>query len=95
MWLSAETLTRSYVRNTRPETDGVTQKFVKEVADYVRETNVRKTGRDLGVYLSMARGDEGLEAVFGPNLPRLRRLKAKYDPTMFWTKGIVVEPDFD
>jgi FAD/FMN-containing dehydrogenase len=54
-----------------------------------------KTGKDLGVRLGYAAADEAPEDVFGVNLPRLRKLKAKYDPTNVWKKGLVIEPDFD
>jgi FAD/FMN-containing dehydrogenase len=45
--------------------------------------------------LSYARGDEAPEDVFGTNLPRLRKLKAKYDPKNVWSKGFVIKPDFN
>ena len=49
----------------------------------------------MGVWISMAQGDEGAEAVFGANLPRLRKVKAKCDPKKLWSKGVVIEPDFN
>lgn len=64
------------------------------VASYIREFNTHRTGEDLGVWLSMAQGDEGAEAVFGANLPRLRKVKARYDPKKLWNKGVIIEPDF-
>ena len=30
--------------------------------------------------------------VFGDNLKRLKEIKAKYDPTIFFDKGIVIRP---
>ena len=47
---------------------------------FVREKNAELTGRDLGLFLNMARGHERPEDLWGENLPRLRRIKAKYDP---------------
>lgn len=76
-------------RNTQPSTDAATAAFVKEIADYIHHQN-----RALGIQLNMARGDERAEDVFGVNLPRLRKLKAKYDPKGVWAKGFRIEPDF-
>ncbi|KAA1467505.1 FAD-binding domain-containing protein [Dentipellis sp. KUC8613] len=81
-------------RNTRPETDEVTSAWLKSIAEFIREANTANSGEDLGVILGMATGDELPEAVFGPNLPRLRKLKAKYDPKNVWSKGFTIEPDF-
>ncbi|TFY79597.1 hypothetical protein EWM64_g4415 [Hericium alpestre] len=81
-------------RNTRRENDKTTYALVKDIADYIRQANTAHAGHDLGVLLSMAQGDEPPEAVFGPNLPRLRKLKAKYDPKNVWKKGFAIEPDF-
>lgn len=43
----------------------------------------------------MAQGDESAEDIFGKNLLRLRQVKAKYDPQKVWSKGIVIEPNFN
>jgi FAD/FMN-containing dehydrogenase len=63
-------------------------------SSYIRKANAMKTGKDLGVPLSYAT-DEAAEDVFRANLSRLRKLKAKYDPTNVWSKGLVFEPDFN
>jgi len=81
--------------NRLPASDKSTHAFVSSIANYIRRADTLKTGKDLGVMLNYARGDEAPEDVFGDNLPRLRKLKAKYDPTNVWSKGFVIEPDFD
>lgn len=69
--------------------------WAKSLAEFVREKNAELSGRDLGWFISMCQGDEKAEDVFGPNLPRLRRLKAKYDPEKVWSKGVFIEPLFE
>lgn len=81
--------------NHLPTSDESVQAFVSSIAKYIRKADALKTGKDLGIPLCYARGDEAPEDVFGPNLPRLRKLKAKYDPTNVWSKGFVIEPDFN
>ncbi|THH13191.1 hypothetical protein EW146_g7004 [Bondarzewia mesenterica] len=82
-------------RNSRPETDEVSRAFVTSTAAFIRQTNIQKTGHDLGLLLNMAQGDEPAEAVFGLNLAKLRKLKAKYDPERMWTKGFVIDSDVE
>jgi hypothetical protein len=82
-------------RNHLSSSDGKIQAFVSSIAKYLRQSDALRTGKDLGIALSYARGDEAPEDVFGPNLPRLRKLKAKYDPKNVWSKGFVIEPDFN
>ncbi|TFY67759.1 hypothetical protein EVG20_g3835 [Dentipellis fragilis] len=91
---TADHLPPCMIRNTRPETDEVTSAWLRSIADFIREANTANSGEDLGVILTMAKGDELPEAVFGQNLPRLRKLKAKYDPKNVWSKGFTIEPDF-
>jgi Berberine and berberine like len=63
--------------------------------EYVREVDIEKSGRDNGVFINLCQGNEDkIEDVFGVNLPRLRKLKAKYDPEKIWSRGYVIEPDF-
>lgn len=69
--------------------------FVSESTELMRQRNREKTGKDAGYFLNFAQGEEPIEEVFGPNLPRLRKLKAKYDPKKLWSKGCLIEPDFD
>lgn len=80
--------------NRLPASDPHIAAFVSETASYIRSANTLKTGRDLGVPLCWATGDERPEDVFGVNLERLRRLKGRYDPTGVWRKGFFLEPLF-
>ncbi|KAI3322751.1 Glucooligosaccharide oxidase [Xylariaceae sp. AK1471] len=51
------------------------------VAQAVRSDYAETGGYDgLAVYVSYGHGDETLEEVFGSNLPRLTKLKKRYDP---------------
>ena len=68
--------------------------FTASATAYITQTNRAKTGRSPGYFLNFAQGDERIEEVHGPNLPRLRKLKAKYDPKKLWKTGCVIEPDF-
>jgi len=81
--------------NRLPASDEGTRTFVSSIVDYIRKADALKTNNDLGFAFNFAAGDEAPEDVFGDNLPRLRKLKAKYDPTNVWSKGLVIEPDFD
>jgi hypothetical protein len=63
--------------------------------NYIRKADALKTSKYLGIPLSYARGDKAPEDVFGTNLPRLRKLKASYDPKNIWSKGFVIKPDFN
>lgn len=92
--LSSVLLTYCTFRSRSAATDTVTRAFVSSTAAYIRQTNTEKAGKDLGVLGNFAQGDETSEDVYGTNLPRLRQLKAKYDPKILWSKGLVIEPDF-
>ena len=61
----------------------------------MRETSAKLSGRTLGTFVSMANGNERPENVWGDNLPRLRKIKAKYDPRKVFSKGVPIEPLFD
>ncbi|KAA1475122.1 FAD-binding domain-containing protein [Dentipellis sp. KUC8613] len=80
-------------RNTLPETDEAVSKFVASLANYMHSENTALLGRDLGIMVSIAQGDEPVEVVFGQNVGRLRKVKAKYDPERVWKRGVVVEPN--
>lgn len=43
-------------------------------------------------FLNLCQGNELAEDVFGQNFPRLRGVKATYDPKKVFGKGIVIEP---
>ena len=66
--------------------------FTASVVQFVREKNAELAGQDMGWFLNMCQGHEKPEDVFGENLTRLRKAKAKYDPTKVWSKGLVIEP---
>ncbi|KXN83438.1 hypothetical protein AN958_01452 [Leucoagaricus sp. SymC.cos] len=68
--------------------------FTSSLVTHVRENNAELSGKDLGWFLSMAQGEEYPEDVYGKCLPRLRQVKAKYDPKQVWKKGVTIEPDF-
>lgn len=78
------------------------RKFTADITDYIRDRNLQKMREshpsgadDVGYFLNFSQGEEPPEVVHGPNLPRLRKLKAKYDPKGLWTKGVFIEPNFD
>lgn len=58
----------------------------------MRNKNAELSGQDLGWFLNLCQGSELAEDVFGQNLPRLREVKATYDPKKVFSKGIVIEP---
>lgn len=66
--------------------------FTESVVQFVREKNTELAGQDIGWFLNMCQGNEKPEDVFGKNLTRLRKVKAKYDPKKVWSKGFVIEP---
>ncbi|KAI0322969.1 FAD-binding domain-containing protein [Amylostereum chailletii] len=80
-------------RSTTDASVEAVKAFNLSTVSYVRETNAALSGNDLGWFLNMCQGDERAEDVFGQNLPRLRKVKAKYDPKQIWSKGFVIEPD--
>jgi hypothetical protein len=84
-----------YFSNHLPESDESVEAFSSSIARYIRGADALRTGKNLGVTLCYAKGDEAPEDVFGVNLPRLRKLKAKYDPMNVWSKGFAIEPDFN
>ncbi|KAI5859280.1 FAD binding domain-containing protein [Durotheca rogersii] len=57
--------------------DGEANAFGQKVRDYLAPT-AGTSG--LQAYINFAHGDEPLEAIYGSSLPRLQRLKKKYDP---------------
>ena len=83
---------RCLSRSTTDQSVEACKKFTAEVTQFVREQNAELSGHDLGWFLNLCQGDEKPEDVFGSNLPRLRRIKAKYDPKKMFRKGVVIEP---
>ncbi|KAK8109408.1 FAD binding domain protein [Apiospora kogelbergensis] len=45
------------------------------------------------VYINFGNGDEGTEAWYGPSLPRLRKLKQKWDPRGRFGPGFPIPPE--
>ncbi|KAI0336576.1 FAD-binding domain-containing protein [Cubamyces sp. BRFM 1775] len=82
-------------RSTTDASVPAAKEFAKSTAELVRQKNAELSGRDLGWFVNMCQGDEKLEDVFGENLSRLRKVKAKYDPKKVWSKGLVIEPLFE
>ena len=82
-------------RSATDESVPAVRQFVTEIVRFVREKSAEFSGQDLGWLLSMCQGDENPEDVFGDSLPRLRKIKAKYDPEKVWKKGCVIEPLFE
>jgi Berberine and berberine like len=83
------------IRSNSPASDNGLFSFISSTTEHVRKVDIEKSGRDIGMFINLCRGDEHkVEDVFGVNLPRLRKLKAKYDPKKIWSKGCVIEPDF-
>lgn len=82
-------------RSLTEASEAAMRSFVAETASSIRQSNTQRAGKDAGCFLNFAQGDEPVEEVFGPNLPKLRKLKAKYDPEGLWRKGVFIEPDFD
>ncbi|KAH9945031.1 FAD-binding domain-containing protein [Epithele typhae] len=79
-------------RSTTDDSVGACREFVASIVSLVREKNTELSGRDLGWAVNLCQGDEKTEDIFGEHLPRLRAVKAKYDPHMIWNKGAVLEP---
>ncbi|KAF8148698.1 FAD-binding domain-containing protein [Crassisporium funariophilum] len=81
-------------RSLTDASEAAMRSFVAETSFKIRQDNTERAGKDAGFFLNFAQGDEPLEQVFGPNLPKLSKLKAKYDPQRLWKKGMFIEPDF-
>ncbi|KAJ2955879.1 hypothetical protein NUW54_g14703 [Trametes sanguinea] len=79
-------------RSTTDASVGAIREFTGSLVQFVREKNAELSGRDLGWFVNLSQGNERAEDVFGANLPRLRRIKGKYDPRQVWRKGFVIEP---
>lgn len=104
MWMLAYTCFGYYNRHSLRETDAKAERWVSKISQIVNEENEKKTGKRLGTPLSLyfapssgegkvAGGENGVKEIFGENLPRLKAVKAKYDPKKVWSRGWVVEPD--
>ncbi|EWC45569.1 hypothetical protein DRE_05427 [Drechslerella stenobrocha 248] len=68
------------------------------IKDSNEQTGIADVGAHVGattLYALISDGEEKLVSVFGKNLPRMKRLKAKYDPNVMWDKWYPVEPDHE
>ncbi|KAH9849000.1 FAD-binding domain-containing protein [Lenzites betulinus] len=79
-------------RSTTDASVDAARAFTEQIVQFVREKNAELSGQDLGWFVNMSQGTEKPEDVFGEHLPRLRKIKAKYDPKNVWNKGFVIEP---
>ncbi|KAG6831322.1 hypothetical protein H0H87_005566 [Tephrocybe sp. NHM501043] len=77
-------------RTDNSSTDGIVSNFVAETVAFIRSKNAELSGKDFGYFMNMAQGDENPADIFGDNLPRLSKLKAKYDPTNVFKKGVAI-----
>jgi FAD/FMN-containing dehydrogenase len=82
------------IRTNNPAADVAVNEFVSTTVAFIRDKNAELSGKDFGLFFSMAQGDEKPEDVFGDNLPRLRKLKGKYDPRNVFHKGVAILPAF-
>ncbi|KAF3934284.1 hypothetical protein ABW19_dt0203837 [Dactylella cylindrospora] len=76
-----------------------TREFMASLREKIKEINAQKGVAEEGthvaattLYALITDGKEKLMSVFGPNLPKLRQLKRKYDPDMMWNKWYPIEP---
>lgn len=79
-------------RSTTDASVEATRQFTTSIVSFVREKNTELSGKDLGWFLNLTQGSEKPEDVFGDNLYRLRKAKAKYDPKQVLYNGIVIDP---
>jgi Berberine and berberine like len=77
-----------------PASDDALFSFLSSTVDHIRKVDIEKSGRDIGGFINLCQDTEKVEDIFGVNLPRLRKLKAKYDPKKIWSRAHVIEPDF-
>ncbi|KAI0366057.1 FAD-binding domain-containing protein [Pilatotrama ljubarskyi] len=82
-------------RSTTDASVAAIVQFTESTVQFVREKNAEFSRRDLGWFVNMCQGSENPEDVYGEHLPRLRRIKAKYDPKKVWNKGVVIDPLVD
>jgi hypothetical protein len=80
-------LVNCHTRWETPEEDA-------ENIDFARDLFVSLSPHSDGTTYSnfVSEGDESKEAVFGPNLSKLMNIKAKYDPTNFFSMNYNIRP---
>ncbi|KAF9264369.1 FAD-binding domain-containing protein [Marasmius fiardii PR-910] len=74
--------------------DAEAAEWASGITNLVRNAQVQKAGKPLITPASFALNPQTVppEKIWGSNLPKLRKLKAKYDPKKVWTKGWFIEP---
>tara|TARA_R110000850_G_scaffold236447_1_gene361236 strand:+ start:2712 stop:4088 length:1377 start_codon:yes stop_codon:yes gene_type:complete len=74
--------------DAEPENAGKVTQWAKDYWQAVHPYNAR------GAYINfmMEEGDERVQATYGPNYPRLARIKAKYDPGNFFRVNQNIRP---
>ncbi|TCD63940.1 glycerol transporter [Steccherinum ochraceum] len=84
-------ITARHGRHTNPEHDRSARDWVSSVCGIIKKHNQEK----LCTPANFALGPEyeSQEEVYGVNLTRLRKLKAKYDPKKVWRRGWIIEPE--
>ncbi|KAH8094533.1 FAD-binding domain-containing protein [Cristinia sonorae] len=84
----------SAARYHDPSLDKSAKDWVAKITSYAKDKNEESTGKRLCTPTNWAQGPdyETLEEVFGENLLRLRKVKAKYDQKKVWRRGWVIEP---
>ncbi|EPS44620.1 hypothetical protein H072_1398 [Dactylellina haptotyla CBS 200.50] len=82
------------------EVTAAAKDWMGKVRAMIKESNSQKGIADVGahvaattLYALITDGEEKLQAVFGPNLLKMKQVKAKYDPNMMWNKWYPVEPE--
>ncbi|KAG7087192.1 hypothetical protein E1B28_013173 [Marasmius oreades] len=82
-------------RFTNASGDAKAAEWVSSITSLVRTSHLEKTGKALITPPSFALSPQSVpaEKIWGDNLPKLRKLKAKYDPKKVWSKGWCIEPD--
>ncbi|KAG6872366.1 hypothetical protein C0995_010285 [Termitomyces sp. Mi166 len=82
-------------RHSDPSGDAKAAEWASSIGNLVRTAQVEKTGKPLTTPASLAVSPQIIppEGIWGANLPRLRKLKAKYDPKKVFSKGWCIEPD--
>ncbi|KAI0080431.1 FAD-binding domain-containing protein [Panus rudis PR-1116 ss-1] len=84
-------------RYSKPDSDKVAKDWSAKVTKIVRDAQKSRGGKALPSPANFSLGPDydTAEEVYGDNLPRLKKVKAKYDPKKVWRKGWVIEPDFN
>ncbi|KAF5010514.1 hypothetical protein FDECE_3331 [Fusarium decemcellulare] len=68
--------------------------WVRKLSAHIRHQHTLQTGEDLGLHANGCMSDQKVEDLWGQSLPRLRRVKAKYDPKCIFDRGWHIDPDF-